>query len=169
MKDLIELLSTYSVGEILIFIVLLALAFKGVVDFYDWAKKKIQGVIDTHTEEETEQTTIKDNIDELFKMQKAQKESIDKLTESVNLLIQSDKDDIKAWITEKHHYYCYQLKYIDDFSLDCIEKRYAHYRKEGGNSFVEDLMRDLRSLRKVSSTLVRQEQSQQKEEINNKN
>lgn len=169
MKDLIELLSTYSVGEILIFIVLLALAFKGVVDFYDWAKKKIQGVIDTHTEEETEQSTIKDNIDELFKMQKAQKESIDKLTESVNLLIQSDKDDIKAWITEKHHYYCYQLKYIDDFSLDCIEKRYAHYKKEGGNSFVEDLMRDLRSLRKVSSTLVRQEQSQQKEEINNKN
>lgn len=169
MKNLIELLSTYSVGEILIFIVLLALAFKGVVDFYDWAKKKIQGVIDTHTGEEIEQSTIKDNIDELFKMQKAQKESIDKLTESVNLLIQSDKDDIKAWITEKHHYYCYQLKYIDDFSLDCIEKRYAHYRKEGGNSFVEDLMRDLRSLRKVSSTLVRQEQSQQKEEINNKN
>lgn len=169
MKNLIELLSTYSVGEILIFIVLLALAFKGVVDFYDWAKKKIQGVIDTHTGEEIEQSTIKDNIDELFKMQKAQKESIDKLTESVNLLIQSDKDDIKAWITEKHHYYCYQLKYIDDFSLDCIEKRYAHYKKEGGNSFVEDLMRDLRSLRKVSSTLVRQEQSQQKEEINNKN
>ena len=160
MKDLIELLSTYSVGEILIFIVVVAMAFKSVVDFYDWAKKKIKGVIDTHTEEESEQTTVKENIDELFKMQKAQKESIDKLTESVNLLLQSDKDDIKAWITEKHHYYCYQLKYIDDFSLDCIEKRYNHYKKEGGNSFVEDLMRDLRSLKKVSSTLVRQEQSQ---------
>lgn len=164
MKDLIELLSTYSVGEILIFIVLLALAFKGVVDFYDWAKKKIRDRMGEITDGETEKDTIKNNIDELFKMQKAQKESIDKLTESVNLLIQSDKDDIKAWITEKHHYYCYQLKYIDDFSLDCIEKRYAHYKKEGGNSFVEDLMRDLRSLRKVSSTLVRQEQSQINEE-----
>ena len=161
MKDLIELLSTYSVGEILIFIVLLALAFKGVVDFYDWAKKKIRDRMGEITDGETEKDTIKNNIDELFKMQKAQKESIDKLTESVNLLIQSDKDDIKAWITEKHHY---QLKYIDDFSLDCIEKRYAHYKKEGGNSFVEDLMRDLRSLRKVSSTLVRQEQSQINEE-----
>lgn len=164
MKDLIELLSIYSVGEILIFIVLLALAFKGVVDFYDWAKKKIRDRMGEITDGETEKDTIKNNIDELFKMQKAQKESIDKLTESVNLLIQSDKDDIKAWITEKHHYYCYQLKYIDDFSLDCIEKRYAHYKKEGGNSFVEDLMRDLRSLRKVSSTLVRQEQSQINEE-----
>lgn len=164
MKNLIELLSTYSVGEILIFIVLLALAFKGVVDFYDWAKKKIRDRMGDITEKENEKDTIKENIDELFKMQKAQKESIDKLTDSVNLLLQSDKDDIKAWITEKHHYYCYQLKYIDDFSLDCIEKRYAHYKKEGGNSFVEDLMRDLRSLKKVSSTLVRQEQSQDNEE-----
>lgn len=164
MKNLIELLSTYSVGEILIFIVLLALAFKGVVDFYDWAKKKIQSrYTEVYTKNE-EKDTIKDNIDELFKMQKAQKESIDKLTNSVNLLLQSDKDDIKAWITEKHHYYCYELKYIDDFSLDCIEKRYAHYKKEGGNSFVEDLMRDLRSLKKVSSTLVRQESSQNNEE-----
>lgn len=164
MKNLIELLSTYSVGEILIFIVLLALAFKGVIDFYDWAKQKFQGHVKEVNAEACEMTTIKENIDELFKMQKAQKESIDKLTDSVNLLLQSDKDDIKAWITEKHHYYCYQLKYIDDFSLDCIEKRYAHYKKEGGNSFVEDLMRDLRSLKKVSSTLVRQEQSQNDEE-----
>ena len=164
MKNLIELLSTYSVGEILIFIVLLALAFRGVVDFMDWGKKRMKGKIDEIGTKEEEKNTIKENIDELFKMQKAQKESIDKLTESVNLLIQSDKDDIKAWITEKHHYYCYQLKYIDDFSLDCIEKRYAHYKKEGGNSFVEDLMRDLRSLKKVSSTLVRQEQSQINEE-----
>lgn len=169
MKNLIELLSTYSVGEILIFIVLLALAFRGVVDFIDWGKKKFQGKIDEEGNKEKEKDTIKENIDELFKMQKAQKDSIDKLTESVNLLLQSDKDDIKAWITEKHHYYCYQLKYIDDFSLDCIEKRYAHYKKEGGNSFVEDLMRDLRSLRKVSSTLVRQEQTAHQEEKIDKN
>ena len=166
MKNLIELLSTYSVTEIITFIVIIALAIKGTVEFFDWGKKRMQSASNARHEEEDSQTTIKENIDELFKMQKAQKESIDKLTQAVDLLIQSDKDDIKAWITEKHHYYCYQLKYIDDFSLDCIEKRYSHYKKEGGNSFVEDLMRDLRSLKKVSSTLVRQEQSQNDEEKN---
>ena len=160
MKNLIELLSNYSVSEVITFIVIIALAIKGVIEFYEWAKKKMQTASNDRHEEEENNTTIKENIDELFKMQKEQKESIDKLTQSVNLLIQSDKDDIKAWITEKHHYYCYELKYIDDFSLDCIEKRYAHYIKEGGNSFVEDLMRDLRSLKKVSSTLVRQEKAQ---------
>ena len=56
MKDLIELLSTYSVGEILIFIVLLALAFKGVVDFYDWAKKRIRGHVDDINKTESEKS-----------------------------------------------------------------------------------------------------------------
>ena len=66
-------------------------------------------------------------------------------------MVESDKDDIKAWITEKHHFYCYEKRHIDDYSLDCIEKRYAHYQDEGGNSFVEDLMKDIRKLPKTSS------------------
>ena len=59
-----------------------------------------------------------------------------------------DKDDIKAWITQQHHYFCYELKCIDDFSLDCIEKRFKHYQDENGNSFVENLMNELRTLPK---------------------
>ena len=42
----------------------------------------------------------------------------------------SDKDAIKAFITREHHYFCYQKKWIDDYSLDCIEKRYEHYKEE---------------------------------------
>jgi hypothetical protein len=64
------------------------------------------------------------------------------------MLIDSDKDDIKAFITREHHYFCYQKGWVDDYSLDCVERRYAHYEQEGGNSFVEDLMKDLRKLPK---------------------
>lgn len=49
------------------------------------------------------------------------------LATKIDMLIDSDKDDIKSFITEKHHYYCYKVGYIDDFSLDCIEKRFKHY------------------------------------------
>ena len=38
--------------------------------------------------------------------------------------------------------------YIDDFSMDAIEKRYDHYKAEGGNSYISDLMHDLRKLPK---------------------
>ena len=43
----------------------------------------------------------------------------------LSILIDSDKDDIRGWIVEKHHFYIAQ-GWIDDFSMDCIEKRYAH-------------------------------------------
>lgn len=70
---------------------------------------------------------------------------------AVDMLIASDKDDIKAYITKEHHYFCYEKGYIDDYSLDCLERRYGHYKDEGGNSFAEDLMKDVRTLPKVSN------------------
>lgn len=62
------------------------------------------------------------------------------------MLIDSDKDAIKSYITKEHHYFCYQVGWIDDFSLDCLEKRYQHYEDQGGNSFIGGLMHDLRTL-----------------------
>ena len=69
--------------------------------------------------------------------------------ENIKIIVCCHKDDIKAWITEKHHYFCYKVGHIDDYNLDCIEKRYSHYRHEGGNSFVDDLMKEIRALPKT--------------------
>lgn len=165
MKEILNLLSTYSLDQILVFIIMLSLAVKGGVDFYDWVKKRFNTTMIDRENQNKKKEEITENIDKLFEMQKEQSKAIDNLTKSVDLLLRSDRDDIKAWITQQHHHYCYELKYIDDFSLDCIEKRYAHYKAEGGNSFIEDLMTDLRSLKKVSSTLVRQENNTIVEQI----
>ena len=66
------------------------------------------------------------------------------------MLIESDRDDIKSFITREHHRFCYQVGWIDDFSLDCIEKRYKHYKNEGGNTFIDGFMEELRALPKSS-------------------
>ena len=71
---------------------------------------------------------------------------VSNLTDKINLLIESDKDDIKAFITQQYHYFCEQKGWIDDYSMDCIEKRYSHYVEEKGNSFVKQLMEQLRAL-----------------------
>ena len=60
------------------------------------------------------------------------------------------KDDIKSWLVEKHHYFCYEKGYIDDYSLDCMERRYRHYADEGGNSYAATLMAEVRALPKMS-------------------
>lgn len=157
---MLDLLKNYSVEEIIIFIVLLALAVKEVINFFDWASGRLRSKFTKDNADEQIITELKVQIEGLSNQLKdyvngfasyieEDSRKQQELRDSITLLMESDKDDIKSWITEKHHYFCYEKGYIDDYSLDCIEKRFKHYRDEGGNSFVEDLMNDLRHLPKV--------------------
>ena len=141
---MLDLLKNYSLTDIAIFIVMLAFAIKSVVDFYDWAKNRITKT--TSKQQSTEELHQK-MIDTL----ESHNEQIDKMAKSINILIESDKDDIKAWIAEKHRYFCYDLGYIDDYNLQCIEARYKHYKEEDGNTFIDELMKDIRALPIVSA------------------
>ena len=164
---MLELFTAYSVGEVVVFIILLCLAIKEGITFYDWAKTRIQQGFNKNLKEQADRTKMQHEIDDLEKFFEEKEKSfdtkkeeinngfkninqrIDSLAQQVEMLIASDKDNIKAYITEKHHKFCYQDKWIDDYSLDCLEKRYGHYKEEGGNSFIEDLMIDLRNLDRV--------------------
>jgi len=87
-------------------------------------------------------------IQELVENNKRTTESIAQLSKKVDNLIESDRDDIKSFLTREHHYFCYQKGWIDDYSLECCEKRFQHYVNEGGNSFIEHFMEEMRALPK---------------------
>ena len=73
---------------------------------------------------------------------------MDEISARLDLLTESDKDDIRGWIVEKYHY-CQSLDMpIDSFTMDTIEKRYQHYKDEGGNSYITHIMEELRSMAK---------------------
>ncbi len=74
-----------------------------------------------------------------------------KLTRAVALLMESDRNQLKSLITQKHHYYCYTVEAIDTYTLDTIERLFNMYVAEGGNSFVEDLMEEIRALPRKSA------------------
>ena len=61
-------------------------------------------------------------------------------------LTTSDMHDIKAWIVEQYHKFYTNQGWIDAFSAETIDKRYADYVKEGGNSYVENLINQLHTL-----------------------
>lgn len=160
MKDL---LSNYSIEQILLFIVLLAAAIKGVVSWIDWARNRGEKII----EKKNKRTALEDSVNNLIQSQKEMenninncqvqiKNNINDIRKAINILTESDKDDIKAWITEKHHYFCYSVGWIDDYSLDCIEKRYGHYKDEGGNTFIDELMEEIRALPKRSEAYLKE-------------
>lgn len=66
-------------------------------------------------------------------------------SEEISTLMESDKEAIKAYIIEQYQKY-YKLKYIDIYTMECIEKRYEKYLKENGNTFISILMKRLRAL-----------------------
>ena len=145
---MIQLFSHYSTGEVIMFIIILAIAIKEFVQFKDWAKiRTTQAVKQSQQPAQLKQIT-EHHEEQINNIQT----DIKDIKDSINLLIESDKDDIKQSLTKDHHYFCYKLKSIDDYSLDCMERRYSHYTEEGGNSFVETLMNEVRALpRKIET------------------
>lgn len=152
---MLTLLQQYSLSDILIFIVILALAIKSAVSFFDWVEERFQKAFNKEysqlNEKEQLQKRLKHGSEIMDKLQTNQ-ETIDGILEDlsnkIDMLIESDKDDIKSFITREHHHFCYQIGWIDDFSLECIEKRYKHYTDQGGNSFIGGFMDELRALPK---------------------
>ena len=142
MNELIQLFSQFSLGQILIIIILLGLSAKGVIIFFDWVKERLYKLSNKQLKSKKTNEQIKNQEETINNLKK----DVEKIQKSIDTLIESDKENIKAWITEKHHYYCYEKKYIDDYTLDCLERRFTRYEEEGGNSFVHNLMDDLRDL-----------------------
>ena len=135
---MIDLLAAYSVEQILIFTILLALAIKGVISFFDWAHSRI------HTKFSSDHH-LNENINKIYSLEN----KINNIASQVDLLIRSDRDSIKMAITKDYHYFCEQHKWIDDYSLECLERRYKNYQEEGGNSFIHNMMEEIRSLRRT--------------------
>ena len=150
-----ELFANYSLSDIIVFTIILALAIKGCVTFFDWAKARLQSVYDKDYKAKEDKEKIEENIDDLNNKEVKIDEAfakIDKTFEQINqqigMLIESDKEDIKSYIVKEHHYFVYQQGWIDDYSLECLERRFAVYQQEHGNSFVSGLMEEIRELPK---------------------
>lgn len=162
-----ELLEKFSVSECILFIALFALAIKGIVDFVDWAKNRLRDYFGKEVEQESNFENIEsrinaqqeklnneiqnqnEKIDALENGQMIMRDTLTEIDDRLNILIESDKDDIKSYITRVHHHYCYELKWIDDFTLECCENRFRHYLDEGGEPFIKKFMEDLRALPNV--------------------
>ena len=160
---MLKLLEVLSVQEIVVYLVLFALAARGVFDFVEWVRKEYSKKFNKdYTAKKKEEDMSSHFIQceaqrqEVIKMYAEVDNKIDKLTHTVNAkfteiekqlkrLTDSDMHDIKSWIVEKHHIYIKQ-GWIDDFQMDTIEKRYDDYLAEGGNSYVLGLMQELRAL-----------------------
>ena len=149
-----ELLSQFSLGEIILVTFGIAFAVKEVIELIRYFKNLINNGYDSRIIKKEQIQYFTDSLEELKKegaetAQKIEeiKAEFDDVNAKINLLTESDKDDIKGWIVTQYHFFMKQ-GWIDDFSMDTIEKRYGHYVEEGGNHYIHTLMKELKALPK---------------------
>lgn len=149
MEKLFEL---YSFNDIIIFILLAAITIKGVIELIDWFSSRSKNKYKKETEKDNEIDSLNKDIQccqlQIQEIKSQQAENLKTFAEAmkkIDLLIESDKDSIKTIITDKYHYYIKQ-EWIDNYSMECLEKMFEHYEAEGGNSFIHNLMEDIRKL-----------------------
>ena len=160
---MIELLETVSLSELFIILVLFALALKELISLGDFFWGKVKSIFNREQKEDNQIKSIEEKMDRLEKIlaehekvsieiRNQNKEEVNKILEQLesqqkilNLLVESDKDDIKGWIVQQYHFFTAKGN-IDDFSRDTIEKRASHYFEEGGNSYIEDILAQIRQL-----------------------
>ena len=70
---------------------------------------------------------------------------IDTLHDNMNMLIDSDKEGIRSFITMQY-YEAIDKGYIEIYKLEALECRYEKYLKENGDSFIAKLVEELRTL-----------------------
>lgn len=126
---MIELLGAYSIKDIIVFIFMIAVTIKEARQLWLYYKK---------TRDESYENDHKDEIQ--YECIKKNQQTIEKLSKSMALLIESDKDGIKAWIVSKYHQFKEHPEQLDDIEWDLLNKRFNHYKDQGGNSYIEDLM-----------------------------
>lgn len=159
---MLNLFAGYSLSQIIIFFITMVLAAKGcweVVDYFkDKYKKKFKEDYDVKkAQEEIEKkfTKLFKNQDEFLEKCKGFNEKLDGIQEAINQtndriddLTESDMYDIKYSIVQAYHHFVEEQKWVDDFSLSVLESRFKIYEAEGGNSFIYDLMKEIRALPK---------------------
>lgn len=154
---MVQLLTNYSLEQIFIFIILAAIALKELATFLDWlnekARKKIEKEQQPESISQKLNRTIQQQDEEIIALKLTIQEIqnvILGLNDKIEMLISSDRDSIKAWLTAQHHYFM-EKGSIDYYSFDCISRRYSHYKEQGGNTFIDDIIQEINDLPKTGS------------------
>lgn len=125
---------------------------KSIITFIKDSRKSREELIEEGRQQERAKQQLEDRFENgearmtaLEKEEADAEERICTLEAKVSLLLESDQQAIKTWIKAQHDKWM-PKKYIDSYILELLDKRYAIYVKEDGNSWAEDMVKDLRSL-----------------------
>lgn len=157
MDALSQLVSQYSFGAIVMLVVTLAVAFKFLSELLEYFYGKLQKFFNYQTLKDKKHSEIVESIallqadiKNLSQEISNQSNDIKALKEHEKLTLERLQENSRSYIIDKHHYFCYEIKAIDDLNLESLERRYLYYKAAGGNSFIDGLMEEIRDLPRIN-------------------
>lgn len=131
---MVQLLQTYSLAQVLICLSLVLIGGKEFISLIEFFGARFRKLFEAETSQDKTKVSLESLAAKLNDIEK-----------DIKILKESDKDDIRGWLVEKYNYYkAHPDEKIDEFEMDTIEKRFAHYKDEGGNSYISSIVSQLR-------------------------
>lgn len=159
--NILQLLSDYPIWTVILITVASIIIILKVVDWgkKTWQKRqefrnaailegeKIQQQEDLALKEKNE---LKSRVEQLEQQNAQLLEILNKQQIILDLLKESDELDIKTWIKAQHDKWV-PTGCIDSQALELVCQRFAIYQKEGGNSWAERMVEDIKQLTIVTN------------------
>ena len=101
---------------------------------------------DQETSQQNAFTEMNMKMDLILTRLNSIEDRLNKTDERIKDLTISDMHDIKGWIVEQYHKFYNEQGWIDAFSAETIDRRFNDYKKEGGNSYIQELVDRLHDL-----------------------
>lgn len=153
MQIIEQLFAQYSIESILLLLIMLGVSVKFIGELCEYFYNKMKKYFADEASQVKENESLSESIRQIDSKVTAVKDSIEKqqeiiamLQEQSQLTVERMQENERSYIIDKHHYFCYEVGMIDDMNLQSLERRYVYYKAQGGNSFIDGLMREIRAL-----------------------
>ena len=157
MNEINNLFSNYSLQESILFILSLLFATQALwklLEFFFFiyqihvGKKIDKRDFEKDVIESFDKLNTKvDELNDQNKQTHLQQEQVEK---KLALVQERMQENARSFLIDAHHKFCYQYKKIDDLNLQSIERRYLYYKTAGGDTFIDHLVEEIRSLPRVN-------------------
>lgn len=157
MDPIVKLLQQTSFESLFLLFVFVLASAKAFGELVDWAYKKLKAYFGTKENAVDFQDEVLARLSRIEAQCGKADENIGSLRETLQIVQERLQNSTRSYIIDKFHYYVYQIGAIDEAALQDLERRYAYYKKAGGDTFIENRMARIRELPLLSTDQLNKE------------
>lgn len=136
---MVQFFQNYTIEATLVFLFMLGTALKQGFELVQYFRNKAVDQVDKVRDREQGATRASEQLAK-------QNAELMKINEKIDQLLVSNEDSIKSWIVTLYKQRKRDPSGLDSMQMDLLERRFVHYKKMGGNSYIDNLMQELREI-----------------------